>query len=138
MLVCTFFGHRDVPDSLAVELRKTLIELLETGNVDVFYIGNSGNFDILASRILSELSYEYSFTCRIVLAYLPEHEIDYNFETILPEGIENVPKRFAISYRNQWMIEQSDIVVTYVKRNYGGAYQFKVIAEKKGKKVIEI
>ena len=137
-MVCTFFGHRDAPDSLAEKLRKTLIELLETGNVDVFYIGNSGNFDRVASRVFSELSSEYSFTCRIVLAYLPEHETDYNFETILPEGIENVPKRFAISYRNKWMIEQSDMVVAYVKRNYGGAYQFKVIAEKKGKKVIEI
>lgn len=137
-MVCTFFGHRDASDSLVEELRKTLIELLETGNVDVFYIGNSGNFDRLVSSVLYELSSEYSFTCRIVLAYLPEHETDYNFETILPEGIENVPKRFAISYRNKWMIEQSDIVVTYVERNYGGAYQFKVIAEKKGKKVIEI
>ena len=137
-MVSTFFGHRDAPYSLADELRKTIIELLETGNVDVFYIGNSGNFDKLVSSVLSELSSEYSFFCRVVLAYLPEHENDYNFETIYPEGLENVPKRFAISYRNNWMIEQSDIVVTYVKRNYGGAYQFKVIAEKKGKKVIEV
>lgn len=137
-MVCTFFGHRDASDSLTDELRKVLIELIVAGNVDVFYIGNSGNFDRVASRVLSELSSEYSFTCQIVLTYLPEHEIDYNFETILPEGIENVPRKFAISYRNKWMIEQSDIVVTYVKRNYGGAYQFKVIAEKKGKKVIEI
>ena len=137
-MVCTFFGHRDASESLAIELRKVLIELLETGNVDAFYVGNSGNFDRLVSRVLSELSSEYSFICRVVLAYLPEHEIDYNFETIYPEGLENVPKRFAISYRNNWMIERSDIVVTYVERNYGGAYQFKVIAEKKGKKVIEI
>lgn len=137
-MVCTFFGHRDALDSLAEELRKTLIELLETGNVDVFYVGNSGNFDRVASRVLSELSSEYSFNCRIVLAYLPEQEIEYNFDTILPEGIEDVPRRFAISYRNQWMIEQSDIVVTYVTRNYGGAHQFKERAKKKGKIVIEV
>lgn len=137
-MICTFFGHRDAPDSVESELRKTIIELLETGNVDVFYIGNSGNFDKLASCVLSELSSEYSFICRIVLAYLPEHETTYNFDTIYPEGIEEVPRRFAISYRNNWMIERSDIVVTYVRRNYGGAYQFKVIAEKKSKKMIEI
>lgn len=137
-MVCTFFGHRDAPDSLADELREVLIELLETGNVNVFYIGDSANFDILASRVLSELSSEYSFTCWIVLSYLPEQEREYSFETILPEGVEEVPRRFEISYRNNWMIEQSDIVVTYVKRNYGGAFQFKVMAEKKGKKVIEV
>lgn len=137
-MVCTFFGHRDASASLAEKLRKTIIELLETGNVDVFYIGNSGNFDRLVSSVLYELSSEYSFTCQIVLSYLPEQEREYNFDTILPEGIEEVPRRFAISYRNQWMIEQSDIVVTYVKRNYGGAYKYKELAKKKGKKVIEV
>lgn len=137
-MVSTFFGHRDAPYSLADELRKTIIELLETGNVDVFYIGNSGNFDKLVSRVLSELSSEYSFICRIVLAYLPEYETTYNFDTIYPEGLENVPKRFAISYRNKWMIEHSDMVVAYVKRNYGGAYKYKELAKKKGKKVIEV
>ena len=137
-MVCTFFGHRDASDSLTDELRKTLIELLETGNVDVFYIGNSGNFDRLVSSVLYELSSENSFTCQIVLSYLPEQEREFNFDTILPEGIEDVPRRFAISYRNQWMIEHSDMVVTYVKRNYGGVHQFKELAKKKGKKVIEI
>ena len=137
-MVCTFFGHRDAPDSLAEELWKTLIELIEVSNVDVFYVGNSGNFDRLVSHILSELSSEYSFECRIVLAYLPEQEMDYNFETIYPEGIENVPRRFAISYRNRWMIEHADVVVTYVRRNYGGANKYKELAKKKGKKVIEV
>ncbi|MBO5463616.1 MAG: hypothetical protein J6A49_09940 [Clostridia bacterium] len=137
-MVCTFFGHRDASDSLTDELRKVLIELIVAGNVDVFYIGNSGNFDRLVSSVLYELSSEYSFTCQIVLSYLPEQEREYNFDTILPEGIEEVPRRFAISYRNQWMIEQSDIVVTYVKRNYGGAYKYKELAKKKGKKVIEV
>ena len=99
-MVCTFFGHRDAPDSLAVEIRKTLIELLETGNVDVFYIGNSGNFDKLASRVLSELSSEYSFTCRIVLAYLPEHETDYNFETILRRAWSLYGKNISCTMRN--------------------------------------
>ena len=137
-MVCTFFGHRDAPDSLAEELWKTLIELIEVSNVYVFYVGNSGNFDRLVSHILSELSSEYSFECRIVLAYLPEQEMDYNFETIYPEGIENVPRRFAISYRNRWMIEHADVVVTYVRRNYGGANKYKELAKKKGKKVIEV
>ncbi len=137
-MVSTFFGHRDAPDTLAEELRKVLTVLLESGTIDVFYVGNSGNFDRLVSHILSELSSEYSFECRIVLAYLPEQKREYSFETILPEGVENVPRKFAISYRNQWMIQQSDIVVTYVRRNYGGAYKYKELAKKKGKKVIEI
>ena len=36
------------------------------------------------------------------------------------------------------MIEQSDYVVTCVSRSWGGAAQFKELAEKKGKTVINI
>ena len=36
------------------------------------------------------------------------------------------------------MIEKSDYVVTYVHHSFGGAAQFKEIAEKKGKIVINI
>ena len=36
------------------------------------------------------------------------------------------------------MIEQADIVVTYVTHSFGGAAQFKEMAEKQGKTVIEL
>ncbi len=54
------------------------------------------------------------------------------------KGIETVPKRFAISWRNKWMIEQSDVVVTYVTHGFGGAWQFKALAQRQGKTVIEL
>jgi len=36
------------------------------------------------------------------------------------------------------MIKQSDTVVTYVKRNFGGAAQFTELAQKQGKQVINL
>ena len=57
--------------------------------------------------------------------------------SILPEGIESVPRRFAISYRNKWMLNKSDIVVTYVTRKYGGAWEFEQTAKKMNKIIIE-
>ena len=76
----------------------------------------------------------------MVLAYLPTKKNEYedHSNTILPEGIEAVPKRFAISWRNKWMINQADVVVTYVTHTYGGAAQFKAMAERQGKLVIEL
>jgi hypothetical protein len=62
---------------------------------------------------------------------------DYS-DTVFPEGLEKIPPRFAISKRNRWMIEHSDYVVTYVRHSFGGAAQFKALAEKKGKKAIEL
>ena len=139
-MVCTFFGHKDTPKEIEPTLRSTLIDLIENRNVTVFYVGNNGNFDTMVRRQLEALSQTYPITYSIVLAYLPteKNKCDNLRNTIYPEGLETVPKRFAISWRNKWMIQQSDIVVTYVTHTYGGAWQFKTVAEQMRKRVIEL
>ena len=139
-MTVTFFGHKDTPKEIEPTLRTTLIDLIENHGATEFYVGNNGNFDTMVRRQLEELSQVYPITYSVVLAYLPTKKSEYedHSNTILPEGIETVPKRFAISYRNKWMVEQSDIVVTYVARTYGGAWQFKAMAERQGKTVIEL
>lgn len=106
-----------------------------------FYVGNQGNFDRMVICCLKELKEQYNINYAVVLAYLPHNKQSGNdnfTNTILPDGIETVPIRFAISYRNKWMIEQSDYVIAYVKFSLGGAAQFMNIAEKKKKVVINI
>ena len=139
-MVCTFFGHKDTPKEIEPTLRSTLIDLIENKNVNVFYVGNNGNFDTMVRRQLEELSRIYPITYSVVLAYLPTKKSEYDdtTNTIYPEGIETVPKRFAISWRNKWMIQQSDVVVTYVTHNFGGAARFKEMAERQDKIVIEL
>ena len=139
-MVCTFFGHKDTPKEIEPTLRSTLIDLIENKNVTVFYVGNNGNFDTMVRRQLEDLSQTYPITYSVVLAYLPTEKNRYDklTNTIYPEGLETVPKRFAISYRNKWMIQQSDVVVTYVTRNFGGAAQFKALAERLNKHIINL
>ena len=139
-MVCTFFGHKDTPKEIEPTLRSTLIDLIENKNVTVFYVGNNGNFDLMVRYQLKELSELYPITYNVVLAYLPTKKSEYDdyTNTILPDGIETTPKRFAISWRNKWMVQQADIVVTYVTHNFGGAAQFKEMAVKHGKTVIEL
>ena len=36
MIACTFFGHRDCPDSIRPKLRSVLIALIENQQVDTF------------------------------------------------------------------------------------------------------
>lgn len=105
----------------------------------MFYVGNNGNFDTMVRRQLEALSQAYPITYNVVLAYLPTKKSEYDdyANTILPDGIETTPKRFAISYRNKWM-EQANIVVTYVTHSFGGAAQFKELAEIQGKTLIEL
>jgi len=143
MSICTFFGHRDCPASVAPRLQAVLIDLIEAHAVDTFYVGNQGAFDALVRSALQKLSLEYPhIRYTIVLAYLPQKKTDFllqNFsDTMLPEGIETVPKRFAISWRNKWMVKHTDFVVTYVTHSWGGAAQFAEMAKRRGKTVINL
>ncbi len=141
MANCTFFGHSDCPSSVKADLRNALIDLIEHHEVDMFYVGNNGTYDRIVRTTLKELQSEYThIRYAVVLARLPGrvHEYDDYSDTMLPEGIESVPPRFAISWRNKWMLQQSDFVVTYITRTWGGAAQFAYIAKRQNKTVIEL
>ena len=115
--------------------------MIENKNVKNFYVGNHGDFDFLVIKTLKNLKMQYpNISYSIVLAYLPQKKnisdlLDYSL-TIYPDGLGKVPYKLAIIKRNQWMIEHSDMAVVYVKNSFGGAAQFKELAEKSGKKVI--
>ncbi|MBR5438516.1 MAG: hypothetical protein IKV21_06325 [Clostridia bacterium] len=139
--VCTFFGHRDAPESIRYDLKQVLIDLIENKGVDYFLAGNNGRFD---SMVLSELKlfatvYPH-INYSVVFHILPDEKETLDWEhTLYPDAeLETAPKRFTIDYRNRWMLNQADYVVTYVWKNYGGAYKFKSLAERKGKTVINL
>ena len=138
-MTCTFFGHRDTSPTVKPLLRQVIIELIEQRGATRFYVGNQGNFDAMARSLLAELAQTYPIRYDVVLAYLPKENdpsLDGSY-TILPDGFENVPPRFAIDHRNRWMIDQSDYVVTYVHSPIGGAAKYKALAERKGKTVVD-
>ena len=139
-MICTFFGHRDAPESIRPKLREVLVELIDLQGIKQFYVGNQGYFDGMVRSLLAELEQPRGIRYEVVLAYLPQKtaglcDVDH---TLLPEGIETVPPRYAIEYRNKWMINHCDVVVTYVTRNFGGAAKFKEMALRKNKTVIEL
>lgn len=137
MSACTFFGHRDCPASIKGILRAAVIRLIENQNADIFYIGNQGAFDAHALSVLKELSFVYPHIQYVlVLNRMPDTPLLDN--SILPEGIELIHPRFTISWRNRWMIDHSDFVISYIERSWGGAYQFTELAKRKHKKVIYI
>ena len=143
MSACTFFGHRDCPSSIKSKLRKVLIDLIESHAVDMFYVGQQGAFDSMVSSVLKELVSLYPhINYAVVLERMPPKRDEFDTrdysDTMLPEGIETVHPRFAISWRNKWMIKQSDYVVTYVTHSWGGAAQFAELAEKQKKTVINV
>ena len=143
MSACTFFGHRDTPEAIKPRLREAIVELIEKYGVTTFYIGDKGAFDLMAKSIIRELCNVYpQIRYSVVLAYLPQKRDEFDTrdfsDTIFPEGIESVPKRYAISWRNNWMLKRADHVICYVNHSWGGAAQFAEKALKQGKSVINL
>ena len=138
---CTFFGHRDCPASVKPRLRDVLVDLIKNHSVDTFYVGRQGAYDAMVRSILKELAQIYPhIRYAVVLERMPQKRDDLGdySDTMLPEGIETVHPRFAISWRNKWMVQQSDYVVTYITHPFGGAAQFAEQANHHKKTVINL
>lgn len=141
-MTCCFFGHKDVTRDLSEDLTAVLTKLIAEG-VDSFLVGNQGNFDNIVLHTLRQMKKNYRhITYHVVLAYMPGSKKDWfpyeAMETYYPEGLETVHPRFAISWRNRWMIKESDVVVTYITHSWGGAAQFVELAERMHKRVINV
>ena len=115
-MICSFFGHRSVPDGISDLLIKEIRGIIEFFGSDiVFYVGDKGQFDCIVQFSLVTIKEEYpEIEVNVVLDSVPVKKKNYfNLPTILPDIAENVPKRFAMNYRNKWMIDKCDIAVVY-------------------------
>ena len=142
-MIATFFGHRDAPDTIKPILREKIIDLIENKGGDLFYVGNQGAFDRTAIGVLRGLKKEYpQIQYYVILAYVPHNKdilgLEVGDETIYPDYLDKTPPKYAIIKRNRWMLERADFVITYITHITGGAADFKSLAERKGKTVINL
>ena len=138
-MVCTFFGHKDAPDSVKEKLKNEILRLTSEKNVE-FYVGNNGNFDYYVQNVLYEISkIQPNIKFSVVISYLNERIIsDIKNSTVFPEGLEKVPPRYAISKRNDWLIKRANIAIVFVKNRFTNSYRWMDKAQRKGIKVINL
>lgn len=94
------------------------------------YLGGYGNFDQFAYSCGKEYQKKHgNVELVFVRPYLDERyqksKSDYGaniYDAIIYPELERVPYRIAIIRRNQWMVEQADLVVAYITHRFGGAY----------------
>jgi hypothetical protein len=147
--IITFCGHRDISGSQLI-LNK-LIEMLETyfkGQTALtFYCGGYGDFDRLASQAIDILRKKYTEVKTEKILVTPYITSAYQerirgmkkfYDDVVYPPLENVPLKFAISRRNEWMVESSDVVIAYVKYSWGGAAKTLTYAKRKHKQIINI
>ena len=138
-MICTFFGHRDASEKVVFALKEVIESLIKKG-IKSFYVGNNGNYDLLVQSVLSDIKKaNIDIDFKIVLSYLGEKAItDNQDKTIFPEGLENVPRRFAISKRNDWLISNANVVVVYCTNTFSNSYKLAQKATKKNLNIINL
>ena len=147
MAVCTFFGHRYAPltEAEKEKLTASITDLIVNHDVTEFWVGAKGDFDSLCSSTIQQLKKEFpNIKLALVLSYVPTNKEDYKWkeryydDIFLPDGVEEGPQRFAITRRNRWMALNTDYMICYVNRDYGGAYAAMKVALAHKKEVINI
>lgn len=137
-MIVTFCGHREVqePEKVRNWLYETVERLILDG-ADCFYLGGYGQFDSMAADVVRELKQKYKhITSVLVLPYIDREYYASGYDESIYPPLENVPRRYAISRRNDYMVDNADVVVTYVVFSFGGAYKTMRYAERKRKRVI--
>ena len=144
-MTVTFCGHRDFRKTSASE--KLLSELLEgyarQDDELVCYNGGCGNFDLFAAECVKNLQKRFTNirNCLVIPYIYPEFLERINIlneyfnETFYPP-LERVPLKYAIIRRNEWMIDNADVLFACVRRSWRGAAQTLEYARQR-KKIIE-
>lgn len=146
VMIISFFGHSSYVYTIEDENRLLkMIEEVANGQSVDFHLGGYGDFDVLAKHCANQYKQKHIGSKLVfVTPYINEwldsrkEYIRENYdETIYPE-LENVPLRYAISKRNEWIIRQSDYIFMFVKTHFGGAYKALIYAEKHKKKYANV
>lgn len=148
-MVITFVGHSSVFGDRDVKALVTeqIERIISKDESAVCFLGGYGQFDQICAYACKELKKNHpKVQTVLVTPYITLSEME-KIKEMINEGmydeviyppIENTPKRFAISKRNEWMIKSADIVIAYVKTSHGGAYKSLQIAKRQKKRIINI
>ena len=142
----SLFGHRTIEDlrRLNEPLVPIIKELIRTKGYVSFLIGRNGEFDEYAASVIKHAQNEVGKQNSDITLVLPytvadlEYYEKYYDNIIIPESVYGVHPKSAITVKNRWMIEQSDLVIFYVERDKGGAYTAMKYAKKLNKDMIHL
>lgn len=69
--------------------------------------------------------------------YKEIYENDYD-EIIIPSELAGVHPKSAITKRNRWMVDKSELIICYIQRDFGGAFDTIKYANRQSKIIIEL
>ncbi len=145
-----FFGHRYVDNFFTVEnkLEEVIRGLLCSKQYVEFLVGRNGDFDQMVSSTVLRMKRNVrddNSALRLVLPY-PTAEFEnnedsfYNYYDEIEICDESTKAHFkgAMQIRNRSMVDRADLVVCYIERKEGGAFQTIQYAVKQGANIINL
>lgn len=143
--VCCGFGHREVFENISERISSAVRTAAEQG-CEIFYTGAMGRFDEMFSTEVRAIKKNFpNIKLICVMPYMTNKintQGDYLYtlydDILVPTELADVHYKAAITKRNQWIIQRSELVIVYTRRNFGGAYNAKRYAERMKKEIITI
>lgn len=145
MKACCGFGHREVFENIRGQIEEAVLAAIKNG-CEIFYTGAMGQFDALFSSAVRKAKNTHPHIKLICVKPYFTNDIntDRNYysamydDVIIPDELAGIHYKAVIKARNHWIIDNSDVVITYTIRDYGGAFEAQRYAEKKSKSIISI
>ena len=145
-MIITFCGHSDFlfSDDVKQQLKNILVSEIRKNPTCKFYLGGYGDFDSLCLRTLRELKKEFQdIELIFITPYLDKNYsklefAKYHYDDVIFPPLESVPRKFAIIKRNEWMVEEADLVIAYIMYSWGGATKTLEYAKRKKKTITNL
>ena len=120
---------------LRQEVERHVIEY----GVEAFVVGNYGGFDHMAAKAVAEAKERHPhITLSLLLPYHPaERKVTLSAafdDSFYPEGLETVPRRFAIVQANRRMVACSDYLIAYVWHPASNAQRILAYAQRQAQR----
>ena len=91
----------------------------------------------MAASVVREQKQKYpGIESVLVLPYLDSSLNRNGYDGTTYPPLEKVPRRFAIIKRNEWMVDNSSVLVGYVLYEWGGAARTLKYAQRRKKEII--
>lgn len=145
-----FFGHRSIDNSYQIEdrLDKMINRLIKEKTYVEFLVGRNGEFDQYVSSAIIRAKKQYRDDNNFHVLVLPYATAEYlnnapSFAKYYDE-IEICPEsahayfKSAIQIRNRKIVDRADLIICFIDRKLGGAYQTIRYAQKQNKKIINL
>ena len=146
-MIITFCGHSNLfaTEELEIKMLALLEEIIGKEPAEI-YLGDYGDFDAMAYKCCKKFKeVNPNISLLFVTPYITEEyqrnrlrHLEGKYDAIIYPQIEDKPLRFAITYRNRWMIDKADCLICAISHTFGGAYKTFMYAKRKKKPIYNL